>query len=783
MQASFISRRSFIKAGTFLIPALSTGFPSGLFAGESILPEGGAPAPVSLSHFPNRVSAFIWRNWQWVPTERIAKTIKATPEQILKTGLAMGLKAPPKISEDFMRRSFITVIRRNWHLIPYEQLLELLEWTEQELAFTLREDDFLYVKLGNLKPKCPTLQYAEPTPQEMAQIQHIARLVHQHFPEGLPHSEEPLFGFISDLTQSPVGVQAPSSNQGFNPRFCYSYFALYGDPFVKGAVDPYPDGYLARMAQSGVNGVWLQGLLQKLAPFPWNSGDGRFEERLENLRNLISRARRYGIGLYLYLNEPRSMPTSFFKKYPDLKGVPEGDYAALCISHPEVKQYLRESVSYLCKNAPDLAGIFTISGSENLTHCWSHGSGKNCQKCSKRSPSEVVAESNNLIMEGIRQAKSKTQLIVWDWGWNDDWTPDIIQRLSPDVTLMSVSEWSIPLQRGGVKAQVGEYSVSIVGPGPRASRHWALAKKRGLKTIAKIQAAISWELSSVPYLPVLKNIVQHALNIRKAGVDGLMLGWTLGGYPSINLEAAYKAGLSSVEPKNGNALNSILMDLAEKHYGKALATAMVEAWEAFSEAMNEFPYHGGLLYCAPMQFGPSNLLWSRPTGYRATMIGFPYDDLHGWRAAYPEETFVNQFLKVSSGFEAVLDKLRKAIERERTNLSSEQRQKAIRDANVVEAAAIHFRSTANQGRFVMLRQSLTAEKDDKSKQNILQAIQATLRSEIDLAKRLAQIQSQDSRIGYEASNQYYYGTMDLGEKVLNCEELLRTYKSNTGNRK
>ena len=33
------------------------------------------------------------------------------------------------------------------------------------------------------------------------------------------------------------------------------------------------------------------------------------------------------------------------------------------------------------------------------------------------------------------------------------------------------------------------------------------------------------------------------------------------------------------------------------------------------------------------------------------------------------------------------------------------------------------------------------------------------------------IQSRDSRIGFEASNQYYYVPLDLVEKVVNCRDL------------
>ena len=50
-----------------------------------------------------------------------------------------------------------------------------------------------------------------------------------------------------------AGVRSAGTS-AFSPRYCYSYFALYGDPLLDPALDPYPDGYLARLAASGVTG-------------------------------------------------------------------------------------------------------------------------------------------------------------------------------------------------------------------------------------------------------------------------------------------------------------------------------------------------------------------------------------------------------------------------------------------------------------------------------------------------------------------------------------------------
>ncbi|MBM3289791.1 MAG: hypothetical protein FJY92_06530, partial [Candidatus Hydrogenedentes bacterium] len=232
------------------------------------LPAGPTPEPVAALHFPDRVHAFVWRNWQLVPAEDMARVLGTTADKVVGVGKAMGLDGPPAITKEQRQRSYITVIRRNWHLLPYEQILDLLGWPEDELAYTLREDDFLYVKLGLLKPKCGPLKWIDPGDDARAREAAIASVVKRHFPGGAGPMQEPLFGFV-DALSTPVEAARPSvESSRLAPRFCYSYFALYGDAFMDGAPDPFPDGYLSRLAASGVNAVWLQAVLYKMAPFP-----------------------------------------------------------------------------------------------------------------------------------------------------------------------------------------------------------------------------------------------------------------------------------------------------------------------------------------------------------------------------------------------------------------------------------------------------------------------------------------------------------------------------------
>ncbi|HRQ51646.1 MAG TPA: hypothetical protein PLR74_13965, partial [Agriterribacter sp.] len=89
---------------------------------------------------------------------------------------------------------------------------------------------------------------------------------------------------------------------------------------------------------------------------------------------------------------------------------------------------------------------------------------------------------------------------------------------------------------------------------------------------------------------------------------------------------------------------------------------------------------------------------------------------------------------------------------------------------IAKAAWLHFASVANQVRFVMARDSIQKHHlVPAGKQVQIKAINSILSNEITLAKALFEITQSDSRIGFEASNQYYYVPQDLIEKVINCE--------------
>jgi hypothetical protein len=749
-----LSRRSFLLSGSLVTAGLF--IPRGLFAGWK-LEENKA---LAFPHFPDALHTFVWRNWHLVPLPKIARVVNAQPAEILALGKAMGLPAPPVISEEQQQRSYLTVIRRNWHLLPENQLLQLLGWTKEKLDFTLQEDDFFFIKLGSSKPDCKPLVYRSPGDDARRRAEYIAALIREEFGGGYPAQQEPLFSFVNQLSEPPARKRERHS--GFSPRFGYAYFALFGDPLLDPGIDPYPDGYLERVRAAGMDSTWMHIVLSKLTPFPWNPAVSEsWERRLDNLASLVQRAKKHGIGIYLYLNEPRFQPLSFFKEHPELKGVTIGNQAALCTSHPAVQQYIVDSIALITQRVPDLAGFFSITASENFTNCWSHGRGAECPRCGPRGAATVIAELNNLYMQGIKKGSQlhKPGLIVWDWGWQDAYAPAIIPQLPAGVALMSVSEWALEIERGGVKNTIGEYSISAIGPGPRAKKHWALAKQHGLKTIAKIQAGNTWEIAAVPYIPAVANVAQHAANLKKEQVDGLMLGWTLGGYPSPNLEVVAAMGSDAASTPL-----SAMQQVAASRFGAA-GNAVVKAWQAFSTAFKEFPYHSSTVYFAPLQMGPANLLWQQPTGYAATMVGLPYDDVKKWIGNYPAPVFISQLRKVSTGFNEAIRTLKQEVAKR--PLQKTEKASLLREIDVAQVVALHYASVANQVEINTLRNQ-GAGKENRTLIGLLE-------DEIRLAKELVHIQLRDSRIGFEATNHYFYTPADLVEKIINCRVLLKEW--------
>jgi len=150
---------------------------------------------INYDHFPDRLCAFVYRNWGMIEPTRLAEVVSATEEEINSLAEQMGLPVPAVIDDNWLKLGYITIIRSNWHLISYHQLCVLLGWDEEKLAFVLKEDDFLDVKLGRFKPDVPELRWHTIDVSKLVNIRKATKEFFEKIPRQsvAPFSFETLF--------------------------------------------------------------------------------------------------------------------------------------------------------------------------------------------------------------------------------------------------------------------------------------------------------------------------------------------------------------------------------------------------------------------------------------------------------------------------------------------------------------------------------------------------------------------------------------------------------------
>ncbi len=690
---------------------------------------------------PQKWQTVILRNYGLVSTERIASVLKTDEKTIILEAERLGLENI-KFDEKWNKLGYITIIRNNWHLLPYNQLIELLSTDEATLDYNLREDDFLNVKLGLIKSDCAPVYYTPLSIEDEQKTNEIASLVRANF---IP-SYVDYFDFYPKNSHT---YATKPANTDFD-RIVYSYSMLYGDTFLDGE-EIVPDGLLAQMQSMGVNGIWMQGVLAKLSPYPFVEGmDEGYEIRRKNLNAIINKCKKYGIGVFLYFNEPRGIaPDQISEKTEKIKGRFYEERWSLCTTQKPVKDYLYNAVKDLVLAVPELAGIITITMSENMTNCHSRRN-NDCPFCKHLKHQDVVPEVNNIMQRAVSDAGVKTRIIanLWAWtkayGWSDDDLREGIERMDKRIDVLSVSEMGTVII-DGKKEEVKEYSLSKVGACEETKQNLSNARKLGHKIMAKVQINNSWEFATVPYVPVFELVKEHMQNLKRLGVGGLMMSWTLGGYPTIALDLANKVFEDGFDYDKWLAL----------HFENQ-APIIKQAVKLFSEGYKSYPYDIRTLYMSNQECGASNLMYPQKTGYTATMVGFPFDDVHSWVGTHTVESYVSKLSTLLAKWKQGLSLLENVSGN--TNVTE-----LIRFAKVVY---INLKSTLVQIDFNLKR-------DKGNKHELL----ACVNEELLLTKQLYELSSQDARIGYEASNHYYFTQNTFIEKLINLAHLKKLYEN------
>ncbi len=714
---------------------------------------------LKIDYFPTLAQCFIFRNWEMLTPARIACVLDCEEKTVCEMAADMGL--PPSADEICERmwldRGYITLIRQNWHLLPYEQLCTLLGWTQERLAFILHEDDFLEVKLGKQKPNCPPLSVTSLTEAQKKRTEKIKAIVKETYAK-LGERSLPPFSFEAIYPKAEENSPIEGESR-FKSSFCCSYCGLYGDVFLEEHLieASFPDELLRSYQAMGVGGVWTQAVLYTLVPNPYEpSLSEGWEKRIRGLNAVIARLKKYGLKLYLYINEPREMTEAFFEKCPDMKGdVYHEGYASICLSVPEAQDYLRNSVRFLTEHAPGLGGYLTITASENHTNCYSHKlSGQTtCPRCKSLRRPDLFALTNRLIYEGATEADPNVAVVAYSWAWDreENGFEETVERLPKEIAVLSVSERGKPKTIENVTVPVADYSISVPGPSEMIKGRYETVKRLGNAKAIKVQLNNSWELCPLPYIPVFGHFYQSIRDLcQTIDPDVLMMTWTHGGFPSpvFRMVAEMTRKGQPIPPKEA---------LIEALYPEADQALLLEAIDIFDEAFDEYPFSVGTMYNGPQHMGPALPFYPEDTGWTTCMIGPPYDHLDGWRSnLYSRELYARQMKRLSERWKDGLPLLEKAFEGKTLTPAA----RLLFDC--AEITYLHFASSYNH--------ILQVEGRDAGKTS--QELSAVIRADEELAMREAALMQRNPTIGYESSNHYLFTVTDMVEKVINCRYLV-----------
>lgn len=575
-------------------------------------------------------------------------------------------------------------------------------------------------------------------------------------------------------------------------RLLRSFFSPYYKNELLGDEDYYPEEYLNRLAHHRVNGVWLHQKLRDIVPcdvFP-EFGE-QADVALPRLRELVARAARYGLRVYLYLNEPRNLAADspFWQKYPHLRGHPsasvmddEPQTFAMCTSQPEVLEFLRQSARRLFEEVSGLGGVFLITASEHHTHCFSHSravgdppyENLQCPRCRERRPSDVVVEVVAAVAEGVHSVAPEAPVIAWNWSWEGLYgraeEHEIIRKLPADTVYMADFERGDKKHVLGRVLPIDEYSLSFVGPSERFRLARDVAAERGLPVYAKLQFLSTHELANVPHLPLPGVVYNKFAALRRAGASGMLGCWIFGNYPGLITDLA---GRLYLEPFEENR-DRVLAQLAHDYFGPEAVPDVLEAWEHFAQAWNFYPFHIPLLSSGPQVQGPAFPWFLEPIHKPAPP---------NWRDNQPPGDNLVSLIPDQDALwlDRCLGELLKewergllALERAFEHIAEPTREQC-REYGLARCAYHQITSLRNTMRFYVEREFLLRSPNEEERRAVLARLRDVIHAEIANAEACLPYVVADSRLGWHSECfAYQFTPEDIERRVADLREMADT---------
>ena len=539
-------------------------------------------------------------------------------------------------------------------------------------------------------------------------------------------------------------------------------------------VDYYPDAYLSRLAQEGINGLWLTVEFKDLCRTSFTPDAAPdSEKRLAKLRKTVDKCLRYGIRTFIFTIEPIAWKYDdpILKRYPELGGAHcAGGRICFCPSSETSQKYLRESTYYIFSRVPGLGGIINISLGEMTTTClssvsWQKKGGMGsqtvqCPRCGQHPLRDAMYKNVAAMTAGMRAAAPDAEFISWYYCPNQAEMNDelfSLNRLPEGATLL------FNFESGGVQEQCGrtltggDYWLSYVGPSQRFEK-MIRSVPEGTGRGAKLQVGCSHELATVPYIPVPGLLYRKYREMKRLGVTTAMQCWYFGNYPGLMNKAA---GMLAFEDFSTDE-TEFLTRLAAPVWGKN-ASAFTEIWKMASDAYRNYPFSNMMQYWGPFHDG---IVWPLYPEARFLSLSPTWqanDPVSGDTIGECLMDLPLEHAEILSGKIAALwhSAAEKAMAfREEYAHAPEQ----TADLDLMEALDILFSSAHHIFKFYLLRSEDRGFTDEMRK---------IMQEEISLSRRMLELCRKDSRLGFhsEAEN-YRFFPAKLASRIQFLEEML-----------
>jgi hypothetical protein len=521
-----------------------------------------------------------------------------------------------------------------------------------------------------------------------------------------------------------------------------------------------PDEFLNRWAHDGINGVMLH--LEELYPHRLVPEFEKPPEALfQTLGQMVQSYARFGIRLYLYVNEPKSFPAGspLRSRYPELMGGDANGLTYYCTGTKQGRDFIAEGFRKLVAGVPGLGGLIVICVGERLSHCYSgtyepRVRPSRCPRCSRRAPRDVLRDTLAAMERGVHAADPAADFIAWPYSsymcWGERLTRDAASHVPPNAILMHNFDSASRVRQLGRERRADDYWLSVPGPSALFRDCARAAQKKGTRVFAKIMAGCSHELASVPYVPVPGNLYRRFCAMHELGVSGAMQNWGSGNDPSLMNRAAGGLAFAPLPPSE----DAFLEEHARRDWGRHART-VARAWKHFQAAYDHCPVSIGFSYFGPLHNGPVWPLYLEP---REIELG------GNWRPDAPGGDLIGGCTNYHRLDEVITlccrmrDRWRRGVRLMESLLpaatGNRERQTQI---GLVQAVELQLESAVNILCFYALRERLAHQRSGNRKA-LLAKMKVLVEREIEVDRRLLPLAKRFPRLGFcpEANSHKYF---------------------------